>query len=211
MHSPEVEWSQNAGGVWGLAWLCGAGTANTGPWAACWEVRVLQTQSNPGLGWRLRAPSNPHLQCPCEGALMQAHRAAATLENRSCDPRLYNLMTGMRPLPLLSRLPSLPAGQRSTVTNVGMRRGAKCPRPCVQSWMLISISSITCSNTDLSHSGALSLLPFFLPAHCHKRPGPTGSNCLVFVWLLVMVGPWLCWPRHFTGGLPSRVGHWRVG
>lgn len=92
---------------------------------------------------------------------MQAHRAPVTLQRLLCDPSLCKLMTGMRPLPLLSRLPSLPAGQRRTVTDVGMRRAAKCPSLCVQSWMLISISSITCSNTDLSHSRALSLVAFY--------------------------------------------------
>lgn len=72
-------------------------------------------------------------------------------------------MTGMWPLPLLSMLSSLPAGQCKRVTDVGMRRAAKCPRLRVQSWLLISISSISCSNTDLSHSRALSWAALHLP------------------------------------------------
>ena len=87
-----------------------------------------------------------------------------------CDPSLCKLMTGMRPLPLLSRLPSLPAGHCLTVTDVGMRCAAKCPRLCVQSWMLISISSIPCSNTDLSHSRALSLVAFYPLRTLHQLP-----------------------------------------
>lgn len=92
---------------------------------------------------------------------MPAHRAPVMLQKLFCDPSPCKLMTGMRPLPLLSRLPSLPAGQCRMVTDVGMRCAAKCPSLCVQSWMLISISSITCSNTGLSHSGVLSLVAFY--------------------------------------------------
>lgn len=84
-------------------------------------------------------------------------------------PLFFKTVTGMRPMPLLSRLPSLPAGQHRMVTDVGMRCAAKCPSLCVQSWMLISISSITCSNTDLSLSRAFSLVAFFL-ALCFNCP-----------------------------------------
>lgn len=127
-----------------------------------------------------------------------------------CDSSLFKTVTGMRPMPLLSRLPSLPAGQRRMVTDVGMRCAAKCPSLRVQSWMLISISSITCSNTDLSLSRAFSLVAFFLH-FASTAPRQTGSNCLVFARLLVMVGPWLCWPRHFSCSLPRLVGHQEVG
>lgn len=99
-----------------------------------------------------------------------------------------------------------------TVTDVGMRRAAKCPSLCVQSWMLISISSITCSNTDLSDSRALSLAALYPLCTLHQlAPGQPGSNCLVFMWLQVKMGPCLCWPRHFRAGLPSLIGHQEVG
>lgn len=74
-----------------------------------------------------------------------------------------SVMTAMWPLPLLSMLPSLPAGRCKRVTDVGRRRAAKCPSLRVQSWMLISISSISCSNTDLSRSRALLWAALYLP------------------------------------------------
>jgi len=53
---------------------------------------------------------------------MHVHRRTLMLERL-----LYKLMTGVRPLPLLSRLHSVLAGQHQTVTDVGMRLAAKCP------------------------------------------------------------------------------------
>lgn len=43
---------------------------------------------------------------------MQAHGAPVTLQKLLYDPSPCKLMTGMRPLPLLSGPPSLPPGQR---------------------------------------------------------------------------------------------------
>lgn len=66
---------------------------------------------------------------------------------------------------------ALTAGRPArTVTDVGTVRAAKCPGPRVQSWMLISISSITCSNTDLPRSRASSLAAFFRPLRASPRP-----------------------------------------
>lgn len=79
-------------------------------------------------------------------------------------------MTAMWPLPLLSTPPSLPAGRCKRVTDVGMRRAAKCSGLRVQSWMLISISSISCSNTDLSHSRASSRAALYLPCTLTRLP-----------------------------------------
>lgn len=36
-------------------------------------------------------------------------------------------------------------------------------------------------------------------------PRQVGSNCLVFMWLWVIVGPRLGWPRHFSTDLPKPV------
>lgn len=45
-------------------------------------------------------------------SLWRSAHAAVTPQKLLCDPSLCALMTGMRPLPLLSGPPSLPAGQR---------------------------------------------------------------------------------------------------
>lgn len=97
-------------------------------------------------------------------------------------------MTGVWALLLLSRLPSLPAEHCSTLTHVGMRHGAKCPRLCVQSWMLISISSITCSNTDCSHSRALSFVTLPPPPPICTWPQMPWANRVKLFGVCVAAG-----------------------
>lgn len=103
-------------------------------------------------------------------------------------------MTAMWPLPLLSTPPSLPAGQCKRVTDVGMRRAAKCSSLRVQSRMLISISSVSCSNTDLSHSRALSWAALYLP--CTWTWLPLGEQGQI-VWFLC--GSRLQWTLGHVG------------
>lgn len=78
--------------------------------------------AQPRLG-ELRAASHPYLPCPHNIVPKRACTDVSAFPLWSFA--LVKLMTGTRPVPLLSRLPSLPPGQHQTLTDVGLRCAAK--------------------------------------------------------------------------------------
>lgn len=125
---------------------------------------------------------------------MRARKAAMMLQSLLCDASLWNTHDS-HVTPATPQQAALTAGRAAqTVTDVGTRHAAKCPSLRVQSWMLISISSITCSNTDLSHSRASSLAAFYLLCTLPQLPlAGQGQNvwCLCgsrWWWVLGCVG-----------------------
>lgn len=178
MHSPGPVWCQSC---WG----------ECGGWRGSVEQPPLTlAHRQPAGRWECSRPSQ--VQTRGEGSeLPPIHIFNVLVKERPCssdatEAPLWSLALcthDRHATPATPQRAALTAGRAAqTVTDVGMRRAAKCPSLRAQSWMLISISSITCSNTDLSHSRALSLLAFF-PYSARCLGCPLGEQGQI-VWCL---------------------------